>query len=480
MNITDDIRLRAREHPDAAAVIVPAFPPLVPRTRVVTYGRLDRTIDSVAARVLALGLVPGRVAGIAINDKYRQLVLLLALARAGVAWRAGESSAGVDLMFVRGDRPAPPGSRSVVPDASWFPRDPADAVPVAPHADGSAICAILNTSGTTGTAKRVALSHRALVERVRSADRGFPLPVPLTLLSPHAPTSGYGLRHMLHALLTGATIVLPRMRHDFVELIREHRVTHLVAPPATLATILAARADDAQPLPSLLMIESGGSELPPALEAKARHTLCPTIVSSYGATEAGPVAAGRLADLAGRRGAVGYVLPDVVVQAVDDADVPLPPGTTGTIRARCPGMAHEYYGDPAATARVFRDGWFYPGDLGSVSQDGLLVIEGRADEVINAGGNKIDPRVIEDALREVPGVSDAAAFGAPDADGAIAICAAIVADERATDEHIDAVRRRLQFVAPKRIFRVGALPRNENGKVLRQALVRLAATSPAS
>ena len=62
---------------------------------------------------------------------------------------------------------------------------------------------------------------------------------------------------------------------------------------------------------------------------------------------------------------------------------------------------------------AFRDGWFYPGDLGSLAPDGLLRIAGRADEVINLGGEKISPETLEEQVRLIHGVADVAAFALP-------------------------------------------------------------------
>jgi acyl-CoA synthetase (AMP-forming)/AMP-acid ligase II len=66
---------------------------------------------------------------------------------------------------------------------------------------------------------------------------------------------------------------------------------------------------------------------------------------------------------------------------------------------------------------VFRNGWVYPGDVGSEAEQGLVTLGGRSTEVINSGGNKVNPTVIEDVLKSFPGVRDAAAFGVPDALG---------------------------------------------------------------
>ena len=70
----------------------------------------------------------------------------------------------------------------------------------------------------------------------------------------------------------------------------------------------------------------------------------------------------------------------------------------------------------ADDAEIFKDGWFYPGDIGKLMPDGLLVITGRVNEVINRGGDKLAPEVIEGALRLMPEIADAAVFAVPNTD----------------------------------------------------------------
>jgi acyl-CoA synthetase (AMP-forming)/AMP-acid ligase II len=120
---------------------------------------------------------------------------------------------------------------------------------------------------------------------------------------------------------------------------------------------------------------------------------------------------------------------------------------------------------------MFKDGWFYPGDVGRIFPDGLVVITGRTNEVINRGGVIVAPEVIEEVLRLDPLVRDVAVVGVPNAAGIEEIWAAVVA-EGPIDANAIAVRARdkLNEKVPDRILRIDAVPRNENGKVTRNAL----------
>jgi acyl-CoA synthetase (AMP-forming)/AMP-acid ligase II len=135
-------------------------------------------------------------------------------------------------------------------------------------------------------------------------------------------------------------------------------------------------------------------------------------------------------------------------------------------------MIAGYFDDDGATRDTLRDGWFYSGDIGTVTEARVLTVTGRTGEFINSGGIKISPRVIEDVLLSLPEITQAVAFGVPDSDGMARIWAAVVADppvdalvlQRLCDEKLGAR-------SPKFILQFKELPRGANGKVLTSQLV---------
>lgn len=149
----------------------------------------------------------------------------------------------------------------------------------------------------------------------------------------------------------------------------------------------------------------------------------------------------------------------------------VPPGEQGEIRIRSDRIAEGYLGDEEASARVFRNGWVYPGDLGRRLPDGMLVIDGRVDERMNIGGVKVLPNRLEDAALEHPGVRDCAAFALPDAAGQDECWLAVVAAEGLTRQslvdHLDRQGGRLPAV---RFVWIDEIPRNAMGKIERAIL----------
>ena len=146
--------------------------------------------------------------------------------------------------------------------------------------------------------------------------------------------------------------------------------------------------------------------------------------------------------------------------------------------SRCPGAPSRYLNDDEASRRVFRDGWFYPGDIGSLSADGLLYVSGRVAERINAGGVKVAPSVIEDVISTRPEISDVAAFEHINADGISEIAVAIVPHENIDRANFNRTELRQYFQkqlrekTPRRWIIVKEIPRSEQGKIDRAALQR--------
>jgi fatty-acyl-CoA synthase len=170
---------------------------------------------------------------------------------------------------------------------------------------------------------------------------------------------------------------------------------------------------------------------------------------------------------------VGEVLPGLSVEIVDPVSrVPLPDGEVGLVRARSETMSHEYLGNPAATAESWKDGWFYSGDLGRL-ENNKLFLAGRTSEVINDGGGKIDPIIIDAHFDDEQAFDDHAAFAVHMPNGLDRVGLAYVARG---DVDLSPVMKRaddaLKFHAPAVYMPVSEIPRNELGKPMRNQLTQ--------
>jgi acyl-CoA synthetase (AMP-forming)/AMP-acid ligase II len=175
----------------------------------------------------------------------------------------------------------------------------------------------------------------------------------------------------------------------------------------------------------------------------------------------------------------GHPGPLAQLAIMDPAGMLLANGAAGEIVVRGEQVCGGYFDDPAATAAAFAGGWFHTGDLGVLGADGRLSVVDRIKDIIVTGGENVASREVEDVLRELAGVRDAAVVGVADERWGERICAAIVVDAAApatTEDLVAGCRERLAgFKTPRRIVFVDELPRTASGKVRKDELRRLLA-----
>ena len=141
-------------------------------------------------------------------------------------------------------------------------------------------------------------------------------------------------------------------------------------------------------------------------------------------------------------------------------------------------MPTAYLNDDQASAKSFRDGWFYPGDLGRWTEDGLLCHMGRADDMMILNGINIYPAEIEQAMLSHPAVADAVALPLKHrVANDVPVCAVVLKDHERVSEQdlLEYARGKLGSHRPKRVAILDAIPRNEHGKVQRAALAQAVA-----
>jgi acyl-coenzyme A synthetase/AMP-(fatty) acid ligase len=172
---------------------------------------------------------------------------------------------------------------------------------------------------------------------------------------------------------------------------------------------------------------------------------------------------------------VGLLLPDVSVRIVDDSGETRGPGETGSILARSSRMVGGYLWNDALSATHFANGWFRTNDLGYIPEPGRLVVLGRSDDMLNIGGIKIPPALIEEQLRMIDGVIDAVLVEQEVGEGVgeLAVCI-----ERRGAHATPRLRQQIATIVnsragPFRLYFLDRMPRTGNGKVQRNQLRKL-------
>jgi len=458
-----------------------------------SHAELREVTDALAEQLYALGVRPGDAVAMVMENSVATVVTFLAVVRASAIalpinplLRRREVEAELSevrpaLMLVGDGRydeaVAAAGAAGIPAHALGQGRRPAlDGVAPARGAladvEPDAIALLLHTSGTTSRPKAVPLRQRNLAASASAIADGYAL---------GADDCAYCLMPLFHvhglvastlaALAAGGTVVVPRRARPGAlwPHVREHRVTWFSAVPTILAKLPAA-PDDGRG--TLRFARSCSSSLAPPLWAALEQRFGVPVVEAYGMTEAShQMASNPLPPGERRPGTVGPPAgADVAV--VDEDWRSVPAGVAGEVAVRGPGVVDGYLDNPAANAASFRDGWFRTGDLGRLSVDGYLTLDGRLKELINRGGEKIAPREVDEVLLSHPGVREAVAYGVPDAKWGEVVHAAVVVDDALSADELRAFcsDRLAAFKVPRRVHIVVEIPKGPTGKVQRRVL----------
>ncbi len=336
-------------------------------------------------------------------------------------------------------------------------------------------CTIIYTSGTTGAPKGVLNSHRAYIAcglhtvelmGLSEQDRIMVF-LPLFHTNPQ-------MYAVMSCLVSGCSLaIIPKFSVSrFFDDARRFDCTAFTYVGTVLA-MLASRGPAEDRAHRLRGCVGGGAPLEVWQAVERRFGV--RVHELYGMTEIGGWVSGN-GTVRRRTGSCGPIRSDMEVRIFDPEDRELPPDERGEIvvRPREPFVILSgYYRNPEASWRSSRNLWFHTGDAGSIDSDGFLYFHGRMTEIIRRGGENISPTDVESLLLEHPMLKDAAVVGVPDPIYGQAVKAVVV---RASPVDAAAVRdflkgRLADFMLPRYVEFVEAIPRTETQKVQRNRLI---------
>jgi acyl-CoA synthetase (AMP-forming)/AMP-acid ligase II len=337
------------------------------------------------------------------------------------------------------------------------------------------------SSGTTGLAKGVMLTHRNLVANGEQAAAVLGIGRGVRVLAVLPFFHIYGMTIMMNlGLRTGATVVtMPKFDlADFLRVISEHRVSRVfIAPPVAVALAKHPMVDDYD-LSVIEVLFSGAAPLDADLASLVAQRLGCRIRQGYGMTELSPLSHAIPIDRDDiSPGTVGLLAPNMQARLVDPGtgeDV-TGHGEPGELWLRGPNVMVGYLNNAEATAITLdADGWLHTGDVATVDADGVYTIVDRVKELIKYKGYQVPPAELEALLLSHPAIADAAVIGVRDADGE-EVPKAFVVRQPDTTIDADAVMTFVaDHVAPYKKVRVvefiEAIPKSASGKILRKDL----------
>jgi crotonobetaine/carnitine-CoA ligase len=482
---------RAETEPDRAFLHLPATS--------LTYGALDARSGALAGWLAASGIGRGDRVGlmlpngepfltvyvalgklgaivVPINPAYRGYLLEYVLADTACSVLFADATVTDALRPTLATLPAPP--RLVVVGADVGTLAPGevdyatvhDAPPVRtrPDVTFTDVNCVIYTSGTTGPSKGVPLTNAHGVHKAYEVNRVCQMSSDDVIYSPLPLFHSMALlRGVLAAVVSGGECVL-RDRFSasqYWDDVRRHGATigHCVF---TIPQILKKAPPSPRDRDHTLRCLYQGR-----YDAEFEERFGVRLIEGYGLTEAG-VATYVRADEPPRPGSCGRVSDEWEVQLVDDDDLPVPAGAVGEIvlRPRLPWLVTPgYLNKPEATAATFRNLWFHTGDLAVVDDDGYYYFKDRKKDSMRRRGENVSSWELEQVVRELAGVDEAAAtpFPSPVGEDEIRVFVTLLPDEALAPEAVvEHCERRLPgFMVPRYVEIVDALPRTPTGRI---------------
>lgn len=325
---------------------------------------------------------------------------------------------------------------------------------------------VLQTSGTTGTYKKVLVNPAFEAGFLEKRRRLLGLEQDTVFNGFNFTTwTGAGYKAQVCTWMAGGRVIL-HQQSPVWDALRYPGQTHAVLVPNMLAEFLAAPAGAYPRSETLQLSITGGTITQRQIDA-AKARITPHLFNRLGATETSIFAFTRLDTADDHRWHL--LVPGQPVEVVDEADRPVGNGQFGRVRVGTGGGPTSYMNDLEATARFFKDGYFYPGDLGVIRADGRLALHGRLTDVINVAGAKVAPAPVEDQIRQLFGFSGVCLFSMQDHEGDevvhVVVETASAFDASQVTAATQAALGGLPRVEPASM---PTLPRNAMGKVLRK------------
>jgi 2,3-dihydroxybenzoate-AMP ligase len=363
------------------------------------------------------------------------------------------------------------------------PVDPAEARAAAdadpPHPSDVAL--FLLSGGTTGLPKLIPRTHDDYAYNVRVAAEVSGLgPSTVYLVAlPAAHNFPLGCPGLMGTLANGGRVVMaPSPKpEDAMAAVESERVTITALVPALVIRWLEANADKRFDLSSLEVLQVGGARLVPEVARRIGPAIGCKVQQVFGMAE-GLLNYTRLDDpdpvVIGTQGRPVSPADEILIVGPDGD--PVAPGEPGELLTRGPYTIRGYYRADAHNARAFTaDGFYRTGDIVRADEGGNLIVEGRAKDLINRGGEKISAEEIENLLLSHPAVREAAAVAMPHPVLGEQTCAYLVLrageslDLKALSAYLDE-RGVARFKWPERLEILDALPVTNVGKVDKKKL----------
>jgi O-succinylbenzoic acid--CoA ligase len=333
---------------------------------------------------------------------------------------------------------------AIEPDVELTEWPDVEPSPLPESHDPESVYAVVATSGTSGVPKQIHLRRRQMLEAAAASVRPDP-------------GTGWLLALPLHHV-GGMSVVLRSVIYRTNVILQDAKTALKTNKDVTVASLVSTQLvrllddPDFRTHDRFKAILLGGGRIPASLIASCRERNIP-VISSFGMTETNAQ----------------------IVSVPLDAWRTAPEGTCGKVMGSNVARIREGLLELKGPQLGTPDAWFQTGDYARMDADGWMYIETRRTDRIVTGGENVDPEPVEEALKRIPGVHDAAVVGVDDEVWGQRVVGVLVADETLTDVDLQHILKSHipKFSIPKEFRRVPILPRTSNGKLKRAEIREL-------
>ncbi len=476
---------RVRTKPHDCAVVY--------RNEDISYLALATGALKLVDALQAQGIGPGRKVGLAFASSPLALMLLFALARLGacvVPLSLGRDLAaraqiaqkfGVDLLIVENKDAHMPGWPLLQIDrVSIFPNDLRQTERLLAQDEAASYHALADmpwfvvlSSGSTGVPKGVALTQAQAWARIGQSLLPW---TDSTRVLPYDLAIGAGLFPALRTLAAGGTVIITEdtdFKAGFALFATRHRATHVMSSPWMAAQLLEQLSEAKLAMPTVEYLWIAGGHCARRVLEGLMERATPNVWVKYASAETGVVAAAPARELLATPGLSGRLGSWIEADVVDEAGQALPVAQTGLLRFRAAGWPTAYAVAQDNEEAAFRDGWYHSKDYGRVLPNGYLIVEGRAEGLVNWAGMRVQAEYFEDLLCARLALKECAVFSLLNADGDSKLAVALLEQDAAKCEQVwPALMAHFSAVINDTcmVFVVPRIERTPMGKVARRQL----------
>ena len=458
-----------------------------------TYHDLNRQANQLARHLRGLGIGPEAVVGLYVERSLEMVIGLLGILKAGGAYlpldpayppariqfMLEDSKASVVLTQERLLKSLPPGDAQVIClDLEWGVIAQQEEDDLASGAIADNLAYVIYTSGSTGLPKGVMLRHKGLCNLAEAQRVAFDLQSSSRVLQFSAFSFDASVSEVFVTLLAGATLcVVPQGSllpgPAFIEMMREHGITHGTFPPLLLASL------PDEEIPALETIVAAGEACTP--EIVHRWAKNHRFINAYGPTEGTVCATLDECFDDGRKPSIGRPIANIQVYVLDEQMQPVPVGVPGELHIGGIGLARGYINRPELTAEKFiadpfsqQSGMrlYKTGDLARYLSDGSIEFLGRIDSQVKVRGYRIELGEIESVLRQHSDVRESVVMVREEEPGNKRLVAYLVSEQKPTVSELRSfLKEKLpEYMIPAVFVMLDELPLLPNGKADRRAL----------